>query len=84
MSSVNLSDLLTTWAAAMTGAGIPAAQQLAAIRGMGIVIGRGGQGSGDSDLNKVCQYCGATGNGGHGGFCPSTGRPVTILELIAP
>lgn len=42
-------------------------------RKLGIVIGKGGHGGADSDRSKVCPYCDADGNGGHGGFCPNGG-----------
>lgn len=81
---MTVTDLLHTWAGAMTAAGVPYDQQLTAFWQMGIIIGRGGRGGIGSDTAKTCPYCGATGNGGYGGFCPSTGHHVTILELIAP
>lgn len=37
-------------------------------RELGIGIGGGGGGS-DPDI-PPCPYCGASGGGGHGGFCP--------------
>lgn len=36
-----------------------------------IEIGQGGQGYDESV--PLCRYCGATGGGGHGGFCPGPG-----------
>jgi hypothetical protein len=75
---MTVTDLLATWAKAMTAAGIPPAQQIAAFRHTGIVIGHGGQGSTESDTTKTCPYCHATGNGGHGGFCPSAGRAIPV------
>jgi hypothetical protein len=46
---------------------------------LGIGIGRGGGGTntgvtypGPLGESAVCPYCGATGGGGHGGFCPTS------------
>ena len=48
---------------------------------LGIGIGKGGGGTntgvtypGPLGESAVCPYCGATGGGGHGGFCPTAAR----------
>lgn len=48
---------------------------------LGIGIGKGGGGTNAGVLYPgplgeaaVCPYCGATGGGGHGGFCPTAAR----------
>lgn len=42
------------------------------MRKLGVVIGKGGKG-GTGSPDTTCPYCDATGNGGHGGFCPNGG-----------
>ena len=53
----------------------------AVFQALGIGIGKGEGGSnpaatypGPMGETASCPYCGATGGGGHGGFCPSAAR----------
>jgi hypothetical protein len=50
----------------------------AVFQALGVGMGKGGSGDDSSVLYPsplgmvaVCPYCGATGGGGHGGFCPN-------------
>jgi hypothetical protein len=53
---------------AMSAEQIAVPAQLRVIEHLGIQIGRGGSGPGPEPR---CEYCGANGGGGHGGFCPN-------------
>jgi hypothetical protein len=63
--------------------GSPAEVRAAVRASLGVEIGEGG--SGPSPLLAVCQYCGAYGGGGHGGFCPNSEdeHRVTVVRTLA-
>jgi hypothetical protein len=64
-----LQQLITSWCASATVRGIPVARQLEMLRLYGIALGGGGHDRNPDAL--ACEYCGATGGGGHGGLCPN-------------
>jgi hypothetical protein len=71
---LDVNELITTFCRSMTIAGVPVRQQVETLWAMGFGIGQGGPGGTGSATEIECPYCGQTGNGGHGGFCPNMGK----------